>query len=80
MERFDRSIKRIAARKRCTIEEVYWYNVTPKDGIHSITALANVVYLYEVRMRGVDKIAPMPPGFKHETDKEGDVPVGTQYN
>ena len=41
-ERCHRSVKRIAARTRCTIEEaVYWYNVAPKDDVDSATAPAN---------------------------------------
>ena len=72
---FHRSIKRIAARKRCTVQEaVYWYNITPKDGVP-----ANDLDLYEVRVRGIYKISLMPHGFKHETYKEGDIVLaGTQ--
>ena len=34
IERCHRTVKRIAARKQCTIPEaVYWYNVTPKDDV-----------------------------------------------
>ena len=39
VERYHRTVKRIAARKRCTIlEAVCWYNVTPKDDVSSATA------------------------------------------
>ena len=73
-ERSHRSIKRIAARKRCTIQEaVYWYNVAPKDGIRSATAPANALYQYEVRVKGVDKISPLPAEFELEIYKKGDV-------
>ena len=38
-ERCHRLVKRIAARKRCTIAEaVYWYNMAPKDDVDSATA------------------------------------------
>ena len=50
-ERSHRSVKRIAARKCCTIAEaVYWYNVAPKDDVDSSTAPANKLYNYEVRV------------------------------
>ena len=44
-ERNHRSIKRIAARKQCTIAEAtYWYNVTPKDSVCPVTVPANAIY------------------------------------
>ena len=50
-ERCHRSVKRIAARKRCTIAEaVNWYKMTPKDDVDSATAPANKLYNYEIRV------------------------------
>ena len=58
-ERCHRSVKRIAARKHCTIAEaVYWYNVAPKDD----TAPANKLYKYEVRLLGIDRVLHSEPG------------------
>ena len=62
-ERCHRSVKRIAARKHCTIAEaVYWYNVAPKDDIGSGTAPANKLYNYEVRLLGIDRVLHSEPG------------------
>jgi len=59
VERCHRTVKRIAARKRCSIAEaVYWYNLTPKDGVHPSTAPANELHSYEVRVRGIDRGPP----------------------
>ena len=50
-----RTVKRIAARKQCTIlEAVYWYNVTPKDDVSSATAQANMVYQYSIQLKGIN--------------------------
>ena len=55
VERCHRTVKRIAARKRCTIlEAVYWYNVMPKDDMSSATAPANMVYWYRIRLKGIN--------------------------
>ena len=55
VERCHRSVKRIAARKRCSIAEaVYWYNIAPKDGDDPSTAPANKLYRYNLRVYGVD--------------------------
>ncbi|KRY45013.1 hypothetical protein T03_3940 [Trichinella britovi] len=60
-ERCHRSVKVIAARKNCTVEEaVYLYNVTPRDGRNPWTAPANVVHAYAVRVRGVDQATEEP--------------------
>ena len=62
-ERCHRSVKRIAARKHCTIAEpVYWYNVAPKDDIDSATAPANKLYNYKVRLLGIDRVLHSEPG------------------
>lgn len=53
VERCHRTVKVIAARKRCTVAEaVYLYNLTPRDDCSSSTAPANSLYRYAVRVRG----------------------------
>ena len=55
IERCPRTVKRIAARKQCTIPEaVYWYNVTPKDDVSSATGPANMAYQYCIRLKGIN--------------------------
>ena len=62
-ERCHRSGKRIAARKRCTIvEAVYWYNVAPNNDVDSVTAPANKLYNYEIRVLGIDRVLHSEPG------------------
>ena len=62
-ERCHRSVKRIVARKRCTIAEaVYWYNVPPKYDVDSATAPANKLYNYEIRVLGIDRVMHSEPG------------------
>ena len=42
-----RSVKRIVARKTCTIAEaVYRYNTTPKDAVTAVSAPANAIHWY----------------------------------
>ena len=54
-ERCHRTVKRIAARMHCPIQEaVYWHNVTPRDCMSPPTVPANKIYRYEVRVKGVD--------------------------
>ena len=63
VERSHRSIKRIAARKQCTITEAtYWYNITPKDGESPATAPANAIHTYRVRVKGIDVTQPVDEG------------------
>ena len=55
VERCHRSVKRIAARKSCSVQEaVYWYNLAPLDDLSATLAPANQIHRYEVRVRGVD--------------------------
>ena len=62
-ERCHRSVKRITARKHCSIvEAVYWYNVAPKDDIDSATAPASKLYNYKVRLLGIDRVLHSEPG------------------
>jgi len=57
VERCHRSVKSIAARNQCSIAEaVYWYNVAPKDGVDPLTAPANKLYSYDLRVRVVDNM------------------------
>ena len=67
-----RSIKRIAARMRCSVQEaVYWYNVTPKDYTSSLTAPANGSYKYEARLRNIDPV-PLSPASAQNRYRLGD--------
>uniref|UniRef100_A0A5S6QCD8 RNase H domain-containing protein n=1 Tax=Trichuris muris TaxID=70415 RepID=A0A5S6QCD8_TRIMR len=55
IQRCHRTIKVIAARKGCTVNEaVYLYNVMPRDNRSASTAPANAVYRYAIRVRGID--------------------------
>ena len=55
IEQCPRTVKRIDARKWCTIPEaVYWYNVTPKDDVSTATAPANMVYQYRIQLKGIN--------------------------
>jgi hypothetical protein len=59
VERCHRTVKRIAARKECTIQEaVYRYNVSPKDNETPSSCPSSEIYRYELRVSGVD---PLPP-------------------
>ena len=71
-ERCHRTVKRIAARMHCSIQEaVYWHNVTPKDDDSHLTAPANAIYRYEVRVKGVDVMPPLS-GPEHSPYQVGD--------
>ena len=73
VERCHRSVKRIAARKRCSIAEaVYWYNMAPKDGVDLSTAPANKLYSYNVRVYGIDCMPPEEPTGTVNPYKVGD--------
>ena len=53
-ERCHHTMKWIAARMRCPIQEaVYWYNITPRDDVSPSTAPANRIYRYKVGVRGL---------------------------
>ena len=52
-------MKRIAARKACTIAEVvYRYNATPKNAVTAASAPANAIHRYRVRIKGIDACLP----------------------
>ena len=73
MERCHRSVKRIAARKRCSVTEaVYWYNIAPKDGADPSTSPANRLYRYNVRVYGIDHTSPDEPSGTGNPYKVGD--------
>ena len=45
------SVKRIAAKKQCPImEAVNWNNITPKGNMSSLTAPADLIHRYRVRL------------------------------
>ena len=80
-ERSHRSVKRIAARKCCTIAEaVYWYNVAPNDD--SSAAPANKLYNYEVLVLGIDRVEHTEAGAINSPYDVGDTvwvkPQGTR--
>ena len=57
IERFHRTIKRLAARTRCSTQEaVYWHNVMPKDDETVSTAPAKLTYAYKIRLKGIDAV------------------------
>ena len=69
----DVTVKRITARKQCTIlEAVYWYNVTLKDDISSVTAPANMVYGYSIRLKGIDGMPAPTHNQQQAVFKPGD--------
>lgn len=65
VERNHRTVKVIAARKRCSIPEaVHLYNVTPRDGKTTGESPASGVYGYEVR----DCVQPAQEHQSHDTE------------
>lgn len=61
VERCHRTVKRTVARTGCSVRDaVYLHNVTPKDDKSAGTAPANAIYVYEVRVRGIDKVVRDP--------------------
>ena len=66
-ERCHCTVKRIAARMCCPIQEaVYWYNITPRDDISPSTTPANRIYRYEVGVKGANH-ATASLGPKHSS-------------
>ena len=43
------------------MEAVYWYNVTPKDNVLPLTAPANLIHRYCVRLKGINALPPDKP-------------------
>ena len=73
IERCHRTVKRITARKRCTIPEaVYWNNVTPKDDVSSATAPANMVYQYRIRLKWINGTLALTHNQQQAIFKPGD--------
>ena len=63
------SIKRIAARTRCSVQEaMYWYNIMPKDDTSSLTAPVHGIYRYEVRIRNIDPV-PTSPAYAQNRER-----------
>lgn len=70
VERCHRSIKVIAARKGCSVEEaVYLHNLRPLDDVEPATAPSNLLYWYTVRIHGGPVYV-----YHRRTDSKGDVP------
>ncbi|XP_043214663.1 uncharacterized protein LOC122378020 [Amphibalanus amphitrite] len=62
-ERCHRTVKTIVARSGCSVmEAVNLYNITPKDDVDAGSAPANMVYSYEVRVRGIGGDDEQSPG------------------
>uniref|UniRef100_A0A5S6QAY4 Integrase catalytic domain-containing protein n=1 Tax=Trichuris muris TaxID=70415 RepID=A0A5S6QAY4_TRIMR len=58
VERCHRTVKVIVARKGCSVHEaVHLYNIKPRDDCNAASAPANVLYSYQVRLRGADRPA-----------------------
>ena len=65
VERCHQSMKRIAARKACTIvKAVYRYNTTPKDAVTAASAPANAIHRYRVHIKGIDVRLPDRQGTR----------------
>ncbi|CAM1312990.1 Uncharacterised protein r2_g2342 [Pycnogonum litorale] len=72
-ERCHRTVKRIAARKQCSMEEaVYWYNMSPKNDTDSSSAPANQLYAYRVRIREIDGSSNDTPNTHRNPYEVGD--------
>ena len=72
-ERCHRKIKRIAARKCCPImKTVYTHNITPKDHVLVVTAPANAIYKYRVRIIWIDGVSESIPTEIHGLYQVGD--------
>ena len=62
VERCHWSRKWITARKQCPIiEAVYWYNVTSNDNVSLLTAPANLIHCYLIRLKGINALPPDKP-------------------
>ena len=71
-ERCHRTVKRIAARMHCPIQEtVYWYNFTPRDDVSPSTVPANRIYCYKVGVKGANHVTASL-GTKHSSYQVGD--------
>ena len=71
-ERNHRSIKKIVARKQCTISETkYWY-ITPKDCVSPENAPANSIYRYQVQENGIHLVQIPDNEKRHGPHTVGD--------
>ena len=58
--------------KRIVPEAVYWYNIMPKDDVSSATALANMVYQYRIRLKGINRTSVLTHNQQQAVFKLGD--------
>ena len=73
VERCHQSVKRIAARKQCTVAEaMYRYNTTPKDNVSIASAPVNTIHHYRVRIKGIDAMCPSSQREVHGPYRIGD--------
>ena len=71
-ERCHRTVKRIAARSRCSIAEaMYWYNATPKDNETPSSAPANGIYQYKQHVKSIQP-KPSPPKVRSNAYQVGE--------
>ena len=71
-ERNHRSVKTLAARKRCSVlEAVYRYNVMPRDDDPG-SSPANVLFRYKLRVPDVDDMTTVPEESGCDRFKVGD--------
>ena len=72
IEHCQQTVKRIAARMWCSIQEaVYWY-ITPRDDLTTLTTPANRIYSYEQRIKGINQVSDISKNTK-ELYKIGDL-------
>jgi hypothetical protein len=66
VERNHRTIKRMAARSKGSVQEMaYWYNLTPKEGLNGGSSPSSQLFTYKWRCRGEPKTSTEyhGPGF-----------------
>lgn len=74
MKRCHKTVKPIAARNQCAIQEaVYWYNTTLKDSTLGPTAPTNTIYSYEIQLKSIDAVTSPKPTIKHNIYKTEDI-------
>lgn len=73
-EKCYKTVKWIATRKWCSIQEaVYWYNTTLKDNTLSPTAPVTAICSHEIRLKGIDSILSPKPTINCDMYKIGDL-------
>lgn len=53
VERSHGNLKKIAARKQCSIMEAVYWHITLKDDILSTNAPANIIHHYQLKVKGI---------------------------